>query len=68
MPFVQNYETIVVGQICNGVTFERLLYRLEEMTAAKSVLDILDKGNHHVKSLESLIFCDTIKLKGEKKQ
>ena len=60
MPFVQNYETIVVGQICNGVTFERLLYRLEEMTAAKSVLDILDKGNHRVKSLESLIFCDTI--------
>ena len=33
-----------------------------------SALDILDKGDHLVKSLESLVFCDTIKLEGEKKQ
>ena len=33
-----------------------------------SALDILDKGDYRVKSLESLVFCDTIKLEGEKKQ
>ena len=33
-----------------------------------SALDILDKGDHRVKSLESLFFCDTLKLEGEKKQ
>lgn len=33
-----------------------------------SVLDILNKDDHRVKSLESLIFCDTIELKSEKKQ
>ena len=33
-----------------------------------SAFDILDKGDHRAKSLKSLVFYDTIKLEGEKKQ
>ena len=32
--FVQNHKTSVWGRICNEVTFERILYGLEEMTAS----------------------------------